>query len=228
MAQQLPRRGGSRSEGWLRTAPFAGLAVFVPLWLSLRRAAVLAALALAGRRPRHGAAHGRATVRRTAASRGSTPARASGRTRCANLSPAAFGRAHRNGATTATRHALRTPMLRYAANAVLVVHFLFVLLATAGGVGLLVDPRWAWVHVPVVLWSSVVNLAHWTCPLTPLENRLRVAAGKTGYDGGFIQHYLGPLVYPQGMPRRLERVAGVAILAWNAVVYACIFWWLAR
>ena len=114
---------------------------------------------------------------------------------------------------------------RFAASLVLSVHFLFVVLAVFGGFGVLIDPRWAAVHVPIVVWSSIVNLAGWTCPLTPLENRFRAAARQTGYEGGFVQHYLGPLVYPRGMPRRLELVAGVTIVLWNAAVYAAIFWW---
>ena len=101
---------------------------------------------------------------------------------------------------------------RFAASFVLVLHFVFVALAVLGGFGILVNQRWALIHVPIVVWSSVVNLAGWTCPLTPLENKFRDAANGPGYEGGFIQHYIGPLVYPQGIPRRLELVAGVAIV----------------
>lgn len=117
---------------------------------------------------------------------------------------------------------------RLAANFVLLLHFAIVLVAVFGAFGVLVDPRWAWIHVPVVAWSSLVNLAGWTCPLTPLENRFRAAARQGGYDGGFVQHYIGSVVYPQGMPRRLELVAGVSVVAWNAVLYACLYAWLAR
>lgn len=117
---------------------------------------------------------------------------------------------------------------RLAAELVLLFHFVFVVLAVFGGFGVLIDPAWAWVHVPIVAWSSLVNLAGWTCPLTPMENRLRAAAGGDQYEGGFVHHYLGPLVYPQGMPRRLELVAGVSVLLWNGVVYGGICWWLSR
>lgn len=115
---------------------------------------------------------------------------------------------------------------RLAADLVLALHFAFVVAAVLGGFGLLASRWWAIVHVPIVLWSSVVNLAGWTCPLTPLENRLRKSAGDSGYEGGFVVHYIGPLVYPQGMPRRLELVAGFSILLWNALVYAFICLWL--
>ncbi len=117
---------------------------------------------------------------------------------------------------------------RLAANLVLLLHFSFVVLAVFGGLGALISTQWAWVHVPIVVWSSVVNLAGWTCPLTPLENRFRAAANEAGYEGGFVQHYIGSIVYPQGMPRRLELIAGVSVALWNAVLYGCIYWWLCR
>jgi hypothetical protein len=117
-------------------------------------------------------------------------------------------------------------MHRVGANLVLLGHFLFVLFAVFGGFAILLDRRWAWLHVPVVAWSSIVNLAGWTCPLTPLEKRLRVAARQSGYEGGFVQHHIGPLVYPGGMPRRFELVAGISIVLWNAVVYAVLWRWL--
>lgn len=111
---------------------------------------------------------------------------------------------------------------RAAADAVLVVHFAFVLFALFGGLLLLLSHAWAWVHLPVVLWSSVVNLANWTCPLTPLEQACRRRAGQS-YEGGFIEHYVGSLVYPQGMPRRLEWIAGFSVVIWNALVYTAVF-----
>jgi Protein of Unknown function (DUF2784) len=117
---------------------------------------------------------------------------------------------------------------RLAANGVLLVHFVFVVLAVIGAVGVIVIPAWAWIHVPMVVWSSVVNLAGWTCPLTPLENRFRAAATGKGYEGGFIEHYIGPLVYPRGMPRRLELIAGVTIVLWNGILYGGILWWFSR
>lgn len=113
---------------------------------------------------------------------------------------------------------------RLAANLVLLAHFAFILLAVFGAFGILIHPYWAFVHVPTVIWSSVVNLAGWTCPLTPLENRLRKAAYGSGYEGGFVHHYLGPIVYPRGMPRQLELVAGISIVVWNALAYGAICW----
>jgi hypothetical protein len=115
-------------------------------------------------------------------------------------------------------------LYRIGADAVLLSHFLFAAFAVFGGVLALHGPAWAWLHVPTVLWSSVVNLMSWTCPLTPLENALRIRAGQAGYSGDFVQRYIGRVVYPRGMPRRLELVAGVSVAAWNVLVYAAVLW----
>jgi Protein of Unknown function (DUF2784) len=113
-------------------------------------------------------------------------------------------------------------LYRIAADLVLLLHFLFAAFAVFGGFLVACNVNWAWAHVPAVLWSSVVNLKGWTCPLTPIETSLRARAGQSGYPGGFIQHYIGRAVYPRGMPRRLELVAGISILAGNLVVYAAL------
>ena len=110
---------------------------------------------------------------------------------------------------------------RFAADAVLMAHFAFVLFAVFGAFLALVNIRWMWVHVPAVLWSGVVNLASWTCPLTPLENAYRRRVGEA-FEGGFIQRYVGSLVYPKGMPRRLELIAGGSILIGNAILYGAV------
>lgn len=117
---------------------------------------------------------------------------------------------------------------RLLADIILFFHFAFVVFAIFGGLIVLYKRRVAWLHVPVVLWSSVINLASWVCPLTPLENMFRSAAGQAGYEGGFVEHYIAPLVYPGGMPRELEIVAGVSILVWNGFMYTYIAIWARR
>jgi hypothetical protein len=111
---------------------------------------------------------------------------------------------------------------RLAAELILLVHFAIVAFAVFGGFLGILNRSWLWLHAPVVVWSPVVNLVAWTCPLTPLEQHLRLQAGDAGYTGGFVQHYIGPLVYPGGMPRRFELVAAISIVAWNSIVYAFV------
>lgn len=108
------------------------------------------------------------------------------------------------------------------ASVILLLHFAFVLFAIFGAFAVLYR-RWvAWIHLPAVAWSSVVNLAGWVCPLTPLENRFRMAAGQAGYTEGFIEHYIASLVYPAGMTRTVALTAGITVVVWNAAVYAWV------
>jgi hypothetical protein len=113
-------------------------------------------------------------------------------------------------------------ILRILADTVLVVHFSFIIFTLFGGLLALVGRTAIWFHIPVVLWSSVVNLAGWVCPLTPLENRLRELAGQAGYEGGFVEHYLMEVIYPGGMTRDLELTAGISVLVWNVLLYAYV------
>ena len=112
-----------------------------------------------------------------------------------------------------------------AADAVLVLHGLFILFAVTGGL-LVAWRRWmALLHVPVALWAAGIEFAGGICPLTPLENRLRALAGEATYPGAFIDHYLLPIIYPAGLTRGMQVALGLAVLALNAGIYA---WALAR
>lgn len=111
-----------------------------------------------------------------------------------------------------------------AADIVLAFHFIFAAFAVFGGFLVLLDWRVVFIHLPAVIWSSVVNLANWTCPLTPLEKELRQRAGQQTSDGTWTQNYIEPLVRPLGMPRRLELVAGISVVVWNVIVYGIVAW----
>jgi hypothetical protein len=111
---------------------------------------------------------------------------------------------------------------RLLADIVLLLHVAFVIFALFGGL-IVLCRRWvALIHLPVLLWASLVNIASWTCPLTPLENALRSLAGQAGYEGGFVEHYIMPLVYPDIMTRDLEIVSGFLVLACNGLIYAFV------
>jgi hypothetical protein len=108
------------------------------------------------------------------------------------------------------------------ADLTLILHLVFILFALFGGL-LVLCRRWMlWIHLPVLLWASLVNLAGWTCPLTPIENALRSLAGQAGYSGGFVEHYIMPLVYPAIMSRDIEIISGFLVLVWNGLVYAFV------
>ena len=108
---------------------------------------------------------------------------------------------------------------RLLADATLAFHFAFILFVVMGGVLVLREPRVAWLHVPAVLWVVWLELSGAICPLTPLENALRMRAGEAGYAGGFIDHYLIPVIYPAGLTPQVQWGLAVAVLAVNAIVY---------
>ena len=105
---------------------------------------------------------------------------------------------------------------------VLASHFAFIVFVVLGGLLVLWKSWIVWLHIPSVLWSAFVNLFNQVCPLTPLENRFRHLAGQAGYEGGFIQHHLTPLVYPGVMPERWGLIAGYSVLIWNVLVYTLL------
>lgn len=111
---------------------------------------------------------------------------------------------------------------RVAADAVLLLHGLFVLFAVLGGL-LAARRRWvAWVHLPAAAWAAWIEFSGGVCPLTPLENSLRARAGATPYEGGFVDHYLLPLVYPTGLTPRIQVALGVIVLLANLAIYAWV------
>jgi len=115
-------------------------------------------------------------------------------------------------------------LYRVLADLVLVVHFLFIAFVVAGGFAAIRWPRLAWAHIPCFAWGALIEFAGWICPLTPLENDLRVASGQAGYSGGFIEHYLLPVIYPGALTREIQIWLGLSVLALNALAYA----WLVR
>lgn len=119
-------------------------------------------------------------------------------------------------------------MLGALADAVLLLH-LAVVLFVVGGLGFIVvgnllgrrganAPAFRWLHLGTI---AVVVLQSWLgleCPLTTLENALRRRSGGAGYEAGFIEHWVGLVLYHQAPPWvfvLLYTVFGLAVLlAW--------------
>lgn len=109
------------------------------------------------------------------------------------------------------------------ADFVFIVHLLFVVFVVLGGIAVWRWPKLAWLHLPAVAWGALIEFAGWICPLTPWEQHLRRLAGEEGYTGGFVEHYLVPILYPAGLTRDIQVVLGVLVLVINVAAYALIF-----
>lgn len=111
---------------------------------------------------------------------------------------------------------------RIAADLVLVTHLAFILFIVVGGLLVVKWPRVAWAHIPSWIYGALIEFVGWTCPLTPLEQRLRRAAGEGGYEGSFVEHYLVPIIYPSGYSFELRMMLGTAVVLLNVGVYAWV------
>jgi hypothetical protein len=94
-----------------------------------------------------------------------------------------------------------------------------VLFVVAGGF-LVLRKRWVMLlHLPAAAWGALIEFQGWICPLTPLENSLRQRGGQAGYGGGFVEHYLLPVLYPSALTRGIQLGLGILVLLINAAIY---------
>jgi hypothetical protein len=115
-------------------------------------------------------------------------------------------------------------MAEIAADLLVLAHFSFVLFVIFGGLLVLRWPRLAWLHIPAVVWGAALEFGGWVCPLTPIEQQLRLAAGLASYQGGFIEHYILPLLYPAELTRSLQLILGAAVLLINGCIYGYLLY----
>ena len=113
-------------------------------------------------------------------------------------------------------------LAKFTADILLIIHLLFILFVVLGG---LLVFKWRWIallHLPCASWGALIEFSGWICPLTPLENHYRELAGAEGYSGGFIEHYLIPLIYPAGLDKNLQIILGLTVILINGIIYALV------
>ena len=110
------------------------------------------------------------------------------------------------------------------ADAVLLLHAAFIAWATLGALAVWRWPRLVWAHLPALAWGVWIEASAGICPLTPLENALRLRAGQRGFEGGFIEHHLGGLIYPQGLTAATQWRIALGLAALNLALYGLIVW----
>jgi hypothetical protein len=105
------------------------------------------------------------------------------------------------------------------ADLVVLLHLSFILFVLFGGLASRKWPRAFWLHLPAVLWGTIVELAGWVCPLTPLEHWLRAQGGSSGHGGDFVLRYLLPILYPEALTRDIQVLLGTLVVTINVVIY---------
>jgi hypothetical protein len=110
------------------------------------------------------------------------------------------------------------------ADIVVLIHLTFVIFAVLGA-GLIIWRRWIiWLHIPAFLWAIWIECTGGICPLTPLENWLRIKGGQGAYEGDFVATYLLPVLYPAGLTRNAQIILAMMAIVINVAIYGSIFY----
>lgn len=111
-------------------------------------------------------------------------------------------------------------LYRLLADAVIVVHFTFIVFVVLGGLLAWWLPRLRWIHLASVAYGAGIVLIGWSCPLTALERRLWDAGGETAPTDGFVDRFLEGVIYPGDHTSSMRVLAGLVIAAsWIALLW---------
>ncbi len=110
------------------------------------------------------------------------------------------------------------------ADLLVLIHLAFIIFVIFGGILIF---KWRWIiylHIPAVIWAALIEFKGWICPLTPWENQLRQAGGEAGYTGGFIEHYIIPIIYPDKLTLETQIIFGIFVIVINVIIYSWVFY----
>ncbi|MBN1522164.1 MAG: DUF2784 domain-containing protein, partial [Candidatus Aureabacteria bacterium] len=111
---------------------------------------------------------------------------------------------------------------RFLADAVIVIHFFFILFVVFGGLFIFKWKKAVWLHVPAALYGALIEFFGWICPLTYLEVWLLEKGGMESYGSGFIEHYVVPVIYPESLTKMHHVILGLVVIVLNLLIYGWI------
>lgn len=114
-------------------------------------------------------------------------------------------------------------LYRLLADLVTLLHLGFVVFVVLGGTLAFVWPKVSWLHLPAAAWGVWIEFSGRICPLTPLEIWLRQQGGAAGYEGGFVEHYLIPVLYPASLTSGVQILLGSVVVVINLAVYGLLW-----
>ena len=112
---------------------------------------------------------------------------------------------------------------RLAARATPVIHGAFVAILIGGALYVARRPRFAKIHLPLVMAMSAVAGTGSDCPLTNIEQNARERAGLDRHPTGFVSHYLVEPFHPIGITPAIRKGLIAAWVVPNVVGYAAAF-----
>ena len=108
------------------------------------------------------------------------------------------------------------------ANLTLIAHLIFILFVIFGGLLFFIFSKVFYIHLPALLWGIYIELTNSVCPLTYLENWFLNKAELATYSNGFINNYLYPIIYPEGLTNNIQIYLGITLIVINILIYGFI------
>lgn len=103
-------------------------------------------------------------------------------------------------------------MYRLLADLAMVAHFAFLAYLALGGFLAWRWRRTIWAHLAVVVWGLASVVTGVDCPLTHVEDWARRRAGESGLPaGGFIDHYIEGVIYPEEYTNLARLAVAIAV-----------------
>ena len=109
------------------------------------------------------------------------------------------------------------------ANLTLIIHLIFILFVIFGGLLFFIFSKIIYIHFPALLWGIYIEFTNSICPLTYLENWFLNQAELTTYSNSFINNYLFPIIYPEGLTTDIQTYIGITLIVFNILIYGLIF-----
>lgn len=104
------------------------------------------------------------------------------------------------------------------ADAILIVHLLYIAWVIFGAIFTRGRPWLAGVHIATIIWGIITETTSAPCPLTIAENWCEARAGIPPFHGPFLLHCLDATVYPN-VPLRLLVTIAVLVCCFNLWIY---------
>ena len=105
----------------------------------------------------------------------------------------------------------------------IIIHFLWILFLIFGILFAIRGSKIAFLHISGLIFSLIINIFGWYCPLTHLENYFyKTSLSGTYYNGSFISYYLNRIIYLD-VPLSYIRIGGIIFVIINTVVYIYLF-----
>ena len=114
-------------------------------------------------------------------------------------------------------------MYEFFANLTLIVHLIFILFVVFGGLIFFIFPKIIYIHLPALLWGIYIELTNSVCPLTYLENWFLYKGELSTYSNDFINNYLFPIIYPEGLTAEIQIYLGISLIVINILIYGLIY-----